>query len=167
MYQCDGCGYVYDESTAKAMPDRVIELAAAVAGRLTGAAPDRVARRPAADVWSVLEYASHLRDGMLVQRERVLLARWVECPWIFPMGAEERVALEGYADQDPGAVARQLTDAAALFANVLRRFDDEAWARTLIYNWPEKAVRSLAWVAVHEVHELVHHLADVERDLAT
>ncbi len=37
------------------------------------------------------------------------------------MGRDERVDHDGYADQDPAAVARQLVDAADLFANVLDR----------------------------------------------
>ena len=37
------------------------------------------------------------------------------------MGRDERVEHDGYADQDPNDVARQTTDAASLFANVLSR----------------------------------------------
>ena len=35
--------------------------------------------------------------------------------------------------------------------------------RTLIYNYPEPAPRSIRWVAVHTLHEVMHHLGDVRR----
>lgn len=46
-------------------------------------------------------------------------------------------------------------------SGVLARFDDETWDRTLIYNYPDRTERDLAWVAVHTQHEVHHHLADV------
>jgi hypothetical protein len=119
-----------------------------------------LAIRPRPDVWSPLEYACHVRDVLLVQRERILLARRVPCPELTPMGREERVDHDGYAIQDPSAVARQLTDAALLFGNVLSRLGKQDWERQVQYNFPEPRPRSLRWVAVHTEHEVIHHLAD-------
>jgi len=123
-----------------------------------------VRRRREPSTWSVLEYGCHLRDVLLVQRERVLDARRNESPSFRPMGRDERVDHDGYAGQDPVAVARQLTDAAALFANVLDRLGPD-WDRTIVYNYPVRADRSLRWVAVHTVHECQHHLQDMGRQL--
>jgi DinB superfamily len=160
--RCDGCGYVYDLAPA----------GSAAAGAAIAAGADRVAalvvaapapadrRRP--ERWSPLEYGCHLRDMLLVQRERVLAARWRELPDAAPMGRDERVGFDGYAAQDPAAVARQLRDAATLFANVLDRLDAAAWERRLVYHYPARAERSLRWVAAHTLHEIVHH----ERDIA-
>lgn len=67
-------------------------------------------------------------------------------------------------EQIPDAVARQLCDAASLFTNVLSRLDDD-WQRTVIYNYPTPTERSLAWVAVHTLHEVEHHLLDVRRQI--
>jgi hypothetical protein len=39
------------------------------------------------------------------------------------------------------------------------------WERTVAYNYPAPAARSLRWVAVHTVHEMRHHLLDVRRQL--
>jgi hypothetical protein len=61
-------------------------------------------------------------------------------------------------------VARQLGDAALLQAGDLARLGDPDWDRTLIYTYPERAERSLRWLAVHTVHE-VRHLADLRRQL--
>ena len=100
-----------------------------------------------------------------VQRERVLLALRVEEPRLETMGRDERVEADGYRDQHPVDVARQVGDAALLFTGVLARLDEPAWHRTVIYSHPHRAVRSLAWVAVHTLHEVVHHLGDIRRQL--
>ena len=56
-----------------------------------------------------LESACHVRDVVLTQRERVLLARRAHIPSAVPMGRDERVAHEGYAEQDAIEVAEELT----------------------------------------------------------
>ena len=120
--------------------------------------------RPATDVWSPIEYACHLRDVLLVQRERAILALVAppaSPPRLAPMSRDERVAIEGYGASTIVDVTRQLRDAAALFTNVLDRLDPEGWSRTLIYNYPTERERTLRWLAVHTLHEVHHHLGDV------
>jgi hypothetical protein len=162
---CPGCGFVYDVAGAGAAGAAIVTGAGRLAALLEGGGPDLAIRRRA-DVWSPLEYGCHLRDVLTVQRERVLLARREDVPASTPMGRDERADHDGYADQDPAAVARQLRDGAALFAHVLSRLDAEAWERRLVYNYPARSERSLRWVAVHTAHETAHHLLDVERQLA-
>jgi hypothetical protein len=163
MDHCDECGFTYElagaESSGPTIGDLVEELAAVLGDP---AADLRDRRDP--DVWSPLEYACHMRDVLLVQRERVLAARRTDTPSFAPMGRDERVVHDGYAEQDPAAVARQARDAAALFANVLTRLGPD-WERTVAYNYPVRTERSLRWVAVHTVHEMRHHLLDVRRQL--
>lgn len=108
-----------------------------------------------------------MRDVLLVQRERVLTARRTHRPVFEPMGRDERVDHDGYADQDPEAVCRQLTDAADLFTNVLSRLGAVDWERPVVYPYPEPTDRSLAWVAVHTRHEVEHHLLDVRRQMSS
>ena len=115
--------------------------------------------------WSPLEYACHVRDMLLVQRERLLTARRLDKPVCEPMGRDERVELDGYAEQDPADVARQLRDAAQLFASDLGRISPADWDRAVIYTYPHRAERSLRWLAIHTVHEVSHHLLDVRRQL--
>jgi hypothetical protein len=152
---------VYDEGEARRAADAIVDGADTLAGRLVERDVDHVRARPAPATWSTLEYGCHVRDVLLVQRERVLEARRTDTPAPTPMGRDERVAHDGYAEQAPGDVARQLRDAAALFANVLRRVDAAGdWDRTIVYNYPTRVERSLRWVAVHTVHEVTHHLYD-------
>ena len=169
--RCPECGFGYDLALAPGAAGAIVAGADEMAGLLTAppAAGAALTNRPedAPATWSPLEYACHLRDVLLVQRERVLLARRVEGTGFAPMGRDERVEHDGYAAQDPGDVARQLRDAARLFANVLDRLDPADWDRRVIYNFPEPTERDLTWMAVHTQHEVVHHLQDVRRQLVT
>jgi L-amino acid N-acyltransferase YncA len=162
MTTCDECGFTYDMATAEHAGAAIVAGVADVASALLAPGADPTRRRRA-DIWSPLEYGCHLRDVLLVQRERVLEARRAVTPGFSPMGRDERVEHDGYADQDPGDVARQLGDAAALFANVLARLGPGDWDRTVIYNYPQPAERPLRWVAAHTVHEVVHHTLDIRR----
>jgi L-amino acid N-acyltransferase YncA len=162
MTTCDECGFTYDTAKAEHAGAAIVAGIADVARLLLAPEVDP-SRRPRADTWSPLEYGCHLRDVLLVQRERVLEARRAVTPGFSPMGRDERVEHDGYADQDSGDVARQLGDAAALFANVLARLGPGDWDRTVVYNYSQRAERPLRWVAVHTVHEVVHHTLDIRR----
>jgi ADP-ribose pyrophosphatase YjhB (NUDIX family) len=163
---CAECGFVYDENEAAGAAAAVSDGARAMA-RLLVEAGDDARTRPDPSTWSALEYGCHVRDVLLVQRERILLARRsVEPPRPAPMGRDERVEHDGYAGQSPEDVARQLQDAAQLLANVLDRQDERSWTRTVIYTFPTSQERSLRWVAVHTVHEVRHHVLDVRRVLS-
>lgn len=164
MDRCEECGFDYDLAQAPASGPAVIDGVAEVTG-LLGAAGEDLRARQQPSVWSPLEYGCHLRDVLLVQRERVLAARRMDRPTFDPMGRDERVEHDGYAEQKPADVARQLSDAAHLFANVLGRLGPEDWDRNVSYNYPKPLERSLRWVAVHTVHEVRHHLLDVRRQL--
>jgi hypothetical protein len=161
---CTECGFSYDLSEAAIAGEGIRATVAEVAAVLGGDDID-LRSRSGEGVWSALEYGCHLRDVLLVQRERVLAARREDRPDCAAMGREERVEHDGYADQDPDDVARQLVDAAKLFGNVLARLADNDWDRTVVYNYPETRERSLRWVAIHALHEAQHHLLDIRRQV--
>jgi hypothetical protein len=162
--RCEECGFEYVLDDA---PGAGPAIVAGVRDLTPLLRTDRaeLRARPGVDAWSPLEYGCHLRDVLLVQRERVLAARRTDRPTIDPMGRDERVAHDGYAEQDPAAVTRQLEDAALMFANVLARLGPTDWDRTLMYNYPALSERSLRWVAVHTLHEVRHHQLDVRAGL--
>lgn len=182
--RCPGCGFEvlaitrpgaragnplaleYDETLCTTAGARIEVLTQDVVAALGRASDAELRTRPEPATWSRLEYACHIRDVLLVQRERVLLARRVDDPEPEPMGRDERVDHDGYAQQSPADVGRQLTDAARLFANDLARLRPQDWDRTLTYSWPQRARRSLRWVAVHTLHEVFHHLDDIRRQEA-
>lgn len=156
---CHECGFDYDADVFPAMTDVVADVAAVLRG------PGDLRSRREPDMWSPLEYACHLRDVLLVQRERVLAGRRAEGYMCQPMGRDERVDHDGYADQSPEAVARQLTDAALMFTTVLDRLAPADWQRTILYSYPAPEWRSLRWVERHTAHEVRHHLLDIRRQL--
>ena len=164
--RCQECGYDYDLAAATHAGHEIQAGVAELAELLTTTAAPRLAQRTAPQRWSPLEYACHVRDVLLTQRERVLLARRAHIPSAVPMGRDERVAHEGYAEQDPIEVAEELTMAARLLANVLRRLDTPDWELRLIYNWPQRTERTLRWVAANTLHDVRHHLLDIPRQLA-
>ena len=166
MDRCEACGFTYDLDQASAAGTGIVDAASELASVLSDGTTD-VRRRRDPATWSVLEYGCHVRDVLMVQRERVLAARRMDRPSFDPMGRDERVDHDGYAEQDPLDVARQLGDAARLFANDLARLDANEWDRTVMYNYPTTFERSLRWVAVHTVHEVRHHLLDVRRQAGT
>lgn len=164
MDDCDACGFHYALSEAQEAGP-AIERGVAELARIIAEQAHDAARRREPSTWSPLEYGCHVRDVLTVQRERALLARRRKTPSVEPMGRDERGEHDGYAEQDPSAVATQLTQMAALMANVLGRLQPADWELTMIYNYPEVAERSLRWLAIHTRHEVEHHLLDVQRQL--
>jgi hypothetical protein len=163
MDRCGECGFEYDLSQAEEAGASIV-LGSADIGRALSDADAPAVRREAGR-WSPVEYGCHVRDVLIVQRERVLSALRTEGPGFDPMGRDERAEHDGYAGQQVDDVARQLGDSAQLLANVLWRLDGRQWERTVVYNYPEKRERSLRWVAVHTVHEVCHHLLDIRRQV--
>ncbi|NYV73913.1 DinB family protein [Streptomyces sp. UH6] len=162
MTTCTECGFVHDLALAPTVAASARDCADAYAELLSGE-PSRLRRRPDPAVWSPLEYACHVRDVLLVQRERVLAARRSDTPVAEAMGRDERVEHDGYLRQRPADVARQLRDAALMFADVLDLLPPSDWDRRLVYVYPEREERTLRWLAVHTLHELRHHLLDMRR----
>lgn len=162
---CQECGYDYDALERT-------ELAAAIRAsvpeyeeRLAGDASSLRAHT-VPGVWSPLEYACHLRDVFAVQLGRIRLALEEDEPTFVSMRREERVTEEGYKDQDPDVVGRQLATAAEALAAELDGLDEPAWRRTGIYNYPAGQVRTVEWIGRHTLHEAGHHLFDIDRLLA-
>ena len=166
-YHCRACGFAFDLGRAEEAGPLIVAGVGDIAGVMLSRETSVLARRSEPSLWSPLEYGCHVRDVLLVQRERVLAARRIDYPSFDPMGRDERVAHDGYAEQRGDDVARQLEDAAGLLANVLARLDPPEWERRVAYNYPEHQERSLRWVAAHTAHEVHHHLGDIERQLGS
>ena len=164
--ECAECGYVYEDLAVAAIAPALLALGPRYREQLDGADPVTAARRPAPTVWSALEYASHVRDVLLVQRDRVVLAQVEERPSFARMYRDERVELCAYSAYPIATVVDQLEMAARLCAGTFGAIEEQAWARCFLYNWPAPLEHDLAWLGRHAVHEGVHHLLDVRRALA-
>jgi hypothetical protein len=167
MDECVECGFIYDSCAVDTVAGTTRELSAAYGEALSEREAARlVRRRPEPSVWSALEYACHVRDVLLVQRDRALLALVEHNPSFHPMYRDQRVDLAGYDREDQAAVPGQLMMAADLFARVFEARSAEDLARPCIYHYPEPSQRDVAWLARHTMHEVVHHLGDVRSVLA-
>lgn len=163
---CAECGFSYESVAVDEIGSRLRALGPAFAEALAGADLAAAARRPAPLVWSAAEYACHMRDVLLVQRDRAVRALVEDRPDLTPMHRDERVALCHYAAEPLPAVLGQLAMAAQLCAAVLGDLAPEDWDRPVLYHFPELAERDLAWVGRHTIHEGQHHLMDIARGLA-
>lgn len=67
--QCAECGFTYDVRQAAVAGDDIRERIAEVVAILRNSEVD-VRSRSRPEAWSPLEYGCHLRDVLLVQRER-------------------------------------------------------------------------------------------------
>jgi hypothetical protein len=164
MERCEECEFIYDVGSAPSAGERIIQSAAELSDLLVRTSAD-VRIRPEPGIWSVLEYSCHIRDVLLVHRERVLVARRVERPVVTPMGIEERVEHDGYSEQAIVNVERQVVEAARMLANVFGRLGAADWDRTTVMHGAEPSEFSLRRVAVHAEHEVRHHLLDIRRQL--
>jgi len=169
VQRCDECGFVYDDHGPDMVGDELAALGPRYRSRLVGGEDagrrGRLTRRPEPSVWSALEYACHVRDVLLAQRERLLLALVEDQPGFAPIYREERVQLARYAAEDPDVVARELVVVSGLTARTFAGLATPAWERTCRYNFPEPAVHDLLWLGQHTLHEGEHHLIDIDRVL--
>lgn len=160
--RCEECGFDYGRVKPSSLPKLLDDLGKQFAHEL-----DRdghaLRERPQPEVWSPLEYACHLRDVLLVQRDRLYRALVEENPDMPRMHRDERVVLARYSSQDPGEVAEQLRVAARLAGQAFGDVEPSAWTRTLIYNWPSPHQLDVTGLAAHTAHEVVHHLNDVRK----
>jgi hypothetical protein len=162
VHACDECGFVYASVGREDIATRLRSFAPEYARRLSLPSP-ALRAHPIDGVWSILEYACHVRDVLRTQRERVLVAQREDTPEFASMRREERVAEQRYNEQDPSVVAREIADAASALAALLDGLDARGWERSGVYSWPERAVRDVEWIGRHTIHECVHHLMDADR----
>jgi len=168
MERCDECDFAYEDAAEGDIADTVRDICACYVEILSDHEPENDLRaRPASDVWSVVEYTCHVRDVLLIQRERVILALVEDTPNFARMYRDERAALTGYREEHLGELFEGLKVATNLFARVFGRLSAEQTARPCIYNFPKAARKDVGWLGRHTLHETVHHLGDVRAVLST
>ena len=153
---CPECGFVAEAPT-RAELGAVVRTNAALWPPLL-AAPG-AAVRPAPSVWSVLEYACHVRDVHRIFGERVGLMLDQDDPVFANWDQDETAVAERYDRQDPAVVADELVAAAEAVAAAYDAVPADAWERTgRRSNGSEFTVDSLGR---YHLHDIVHHAYDV------
>lgn len=161
---CEGCGFVWDDVPDADVATR-LRAGTEMLGRLLRSTPDVASARPTPDRWSMLEYGAHVRDVLLVLRDRFVVGVVADHPEFTPMYRDERVDLGMYRGEDPAALATELEVAAGLLARMLEALTPEQLELTCQYGYPGPSTRTLRWMAAQAVHEVEHHLGDVEENL--
>lgn len=164
MDRCQECGFAYGDWSPTTVYSGLLGVPPGFRAALGDRSDPWARTRPAPDTWSPVEYVAHVRDVVLVQRERVIAAVVDDRPDVSPMHRDERVELCDYASLGLAAALDQLEWSVGLFVQVLAHLPPGGWERSLRYNWPEPAIRSVHWLAVHVLHECRHHLRDARPD---
>lgn len=151
---CEECGF----DAAGIDVRRAGDEACAMVPRWTEALarPD-AGERPDNSTWSVLEYACHVRDVLLLFAERLRLIREHDAPEFPNWDQDATAAQTGYASQDPRAVAAELGPAADAFAAEIAAVRD--WSRPGLRS--NGSAFTADTLTRYGMHDLLHHLHDV------
>lgn len=163
--QIESCGFEWDAVNPPEIGQRILSASTAIAHRITDCIGSDVRKSP--EVWSPVEYAGHVRDVLLNIRDRLVVALNEDNPLCKGLFGTPRIELGLYKDDSPGVVAQELMVAASLFVRTWERIPAGFRDRTMVYGYPRLADRSLCWVAAQALHEVEHHLADVEEGLSS
>jgi hypothetical protein len=154
--RCPECGFDAAGLTGPEVADRARENAAAWRDVLARA---DVCDRPAAGVWSPLEYACHVRDVHRVF-DRRLERMLTENDPLFDNWDQDETARDGrYGEQDPATVADELAAAAAVIADRFGSVAGDGWSRP--GRRSDGARFTVETFGQYFAHDWVHHLHDV------
>jgi hypothetical protein len=154
---CTQCGFDASTVTPSTVPGSVESMLPR--WRAVLRRPD-AAERPDESTWSALEYACHVRDVFSLFDRRLNLMLTVDDAR-FENWDQDQTALDSdYAHADPAVVSTELTAEGEQVAASFARVQESQWSRTgLRSNGSEFTVLTLAQYFLHDV---VHHLADVD-----
>lgn len=156
---CPECGFSYADTPVERVRRLVEVLPAEVRAAVAVVPDERLRRRPAAGVWSALEYVCHLRDVYVTSTIRLHRARTEDRPVLEPMLNDLRARRFRYNDREVGAVLEELAATVAGFCDELTRVRPEDWDRQVSRLAGED--RSARWLARHAAHEGQHHVGDI------
>ena len=126
--------------------------------------PDLLRRRVRDDRWSALEYGCHVRDTFRVYDRRLELMLTEDDP-SYPNWDQDQSAVDdSYNEQDPGTVATDLEAAAERLATRFAGVRGAAWDRR--GERSDGARFTIDSFGRYLLHDPVHHLHDVDVDLA-
>ncbi|KIS27757.1 methyltransferase type 12 [Arthrobacter sp. SPG23] len=154
---CPECGFDASTVTPATVPGSVTNMLPRWRAALRR--PD-VAERPDDATWSVLEYASHVRDvfslfdhrlNMMLSEDNARFENW----------DQDKTAVEqDYANADPAVVSVELTSEGEQIAGSFAAVHEDEWGRKgFRSNGSEFTVMTLAQYFLHDV---VHHLHDID-----
>jgi hypothetical protein len=153
---CPDCGF---DASAVERGDLATLTRHAVAGLQGAVLAAGSTVRPAADVWSALEYGCHVRDVCVIFGTRLGLMRETSNP-TFANWDQDKTALDDeYWNQDPAAVAAELGLEGDRIADAFAAVRDDEWARPGVRS--NGSTFTVDTLGRYFLHDLRHHLHDV------
>jgi hypothetical protein len=158
MERCDHCGFDGEDWNDANAIKAVAGLPARWVEAVSGLTSDHLRRRPVAEMWSIAEYADHVREVLFGMR--FLLDTAVMQP-----GTDLGKPPEPRFDPEPrlieidSALAGIDREATSL-RDRLAELPPTAWCSKAIVDENEIDPH---WIVRHAVHDATHHLLDVER----
>jgi hypothetical protein len=156
--RCDECGFDGDDWTDDGARDAIAELPVRWTATVSEVDPVAARRRPIPDMWSILEYADHVREVLFAIR--FALDSAVAQPGIDLGGVPEPRFDVTPRDIDSDAALEGIAREAELLRRRLGEISAADWESTAIVDGDELNAH---WLARHAVHDATHHLADVAR----
>jgi uncharacterized damage-inducible protein DinB len=158
-HRCGECGFDYASVGPEEAVAGIREVPAAARAAVEAVPEPALRRRPQEDIWSVTEYACHLRDVYVTSTIRLHRARTEERPVLEPMLNDLRARRFRYNARDVRPVLDELADAVAGCCDEADRFAAAEWDRVVTRLPGEE--RTARWLLRHALHEGVHHLGDL------
>lgn len=153
---CVDCGFDADKVTTAELPEQLRSTTRRWSAVLRR---DDVAARPAADVWSALEYGAHVRDVHRIFNERVRSMLEQEAPVFANWDQDETALAERYGEQEPVEVELALIEAAGEVAGRYAAVSGAEWERPGLRS--NGSAFTVASLGRYHLHDVVHHLWDV------
>ncbi len=122
-------------------------------------ASPQAATRPAPGVWSVLEYACHVRDVHRIFAERLAGMLAHDCPTFANWDQDATALADDYSAQDPVVVARELSDAAEAVARAYASVGPEQYERTGLRS--NGSAFTVLTLGRYHLHDVIHHVHDI------
>jgi hypothetical protein len=156
--QCGECGFdsdAWSDASAIAAIQRLpLQWTAAVAG----STPNDQLRRPVHQMWSIAEYADHVREVLFGMR--FLLDTAISQPGT-DLGDSPPQPFASQARQiDVKAALDGIDNEACSLSQQLSGLSSDDWYLTVTF---DGASVDPHWIARHAVHDATHHLLDIAR----
>lgn len=158
------CGFAWEEVAVDDIDGRLRSGTERIADLLAGA-PDRAIVQPTPGRWSALEYAGHVRDVLLMLRDRMVVGMVEDEPEFKPMYRDQRVDEGLYAADTVETMTAELAVATALFTRLFGAVPPDDLQRSVRYGFPDPEHRTLLWMGQQAVHEVEHHGTDIAENL--
>lgn len=154
---CGECGFdpAYDVAATGS------RLRAALPGYVAALGRSDARTRPAPTVWCATEYSCHVRDVCRLFAERLTLVLEQDDPQFAHWDQDVAAVDERYWAQDPLVVADELAEEAERTAAAFDAVTGGQWERT--GRRSDGTVFTARALAVYFLHDVEHHLHDVDR----